>query len=127
MYIITYYRENNKHIITIKLTEDKSYNNGKRVVFVDRFYPSSKRCSHCGYIHKSLTLADRDWTCPECGEHHERDINASINILMEGENIIGCRSAEYTLVESPTVDDRNICFLKSSDSVKQEEESGKTC
>ena len=106
---------------------DKSYNNGKRVVFVDRFYPSSKRCSHCGYIHKGLTLADREWVCPECGEHHERDINASINILMEGERIIGIRDAEYTLVESPTVDDRNIRFLKSSDSMKQEEGYCRSC
>ena len=109
------------------ILEDKSYNNGKRVVFVDRFYPSSKRCSCCGYIHKGLTLRDREWVCPECGEHHDRDINASINILMEGERIIGIRDAEYTLVESPTVDDRNICFLKSSDSVKQEEGYCKSC
>ena len=109
------------------ILEDKSYNNGKRVVFVDRFYPSSKRCSCCGYIHKGLTLRDREWVCPECGEHHERDINASINILMEGERIIGIRDAEYTLVESPTVDDRNKCFLKSSDSVKQEEGYGRSC
>lgn len=108
------------------ILEDKSYNNGKRVVFVDRFYPSSKRCSHCGYIHKGLTLRDREWVCPECGEHHERDINASINILMEGERIIGIRNAEYKLVESPTVDDRNKCFLKSSDSVKQEEGNGRS-
>ena len=41
---------------------------------------------------------------------------------MEGERIIGIRDAEYKLVESPTVDDRNCSFLKSSDSVKQEEE-----
>lgn len=109
------------------ILEDKSYNNGKRVVLVDRFYPSSKRCSHCGYIHKGLTLRDREWVCPECGEHHERDINASINILMEGERIIGIRDAEYKLVESPTVDDRNISFLKSSDSVKQEEEYCRSC
>ena len=109
------------------ILEDKSFNNGKRVVFVDRFYPSSKRCSHCGYKNVGLTLSDREWICPDCGTHHDRDINAAINILMEGERIIGCRSAEYKLVESPTVDDRNISFLKSSDSVKQEEESNKSC
>ena len=109
------------------ILEDKAFNNGKQVVLVDRFYPSSKTCSVCGYKNVDLTLKDRDWTCPECGTHHDRDVNAAINILIEGENIIGCRSAEYTLVENPPVDDRNLCFLKSSDSVKQEEESGKTC
>lgn len=66
---------------------DKSSNNGKKVVFVDRFYPSSKTCHKCGYTNKNLTLNDRQWTCPQCGEHHDRDINAAINILMEGERI----------------------------------------
>ena len=109
------------------ILKDKAFNNGKEVVLVDRFYSSSKTCSVCGYKNVNLTLSDREWICPECGTHHDRDINAAINILMEGERIIGCRSAEYMLVESPTVDDRNISFLKSSDSVKQEEESGRSC
>ena len=109
------------------ILEDKAFNNGKQVIFVDRFYPSSKTCSVCGYKNVDLTLNDREWTCPECGTHHDRDVNAAINILIEGENIIGCRSAEYTLVENPPVDDRNCSFLKSSDSLKQEEEYGRSC
>ena len=109
------------------ILKDKAFNNGKEVVLVDRFYPSSKTCSVCGYKNVGLTLSDREWICPECGTHHDRDVNAAINILMEGERIIGCRTAEYTLVESPTVDDRNISFLKSSDSLKQEEKSGRSC
>lgn len=49
---------------------------------LDRFFPSSKRCSKCGYIHENLTLDIREWICPECGTHHDRDINASTNILI---------------------------------------------
>ena len=87
---------------------DKAFNNGKQVIFVDRFYPSSKTCSVCGYKKYDLKLTDREWICPQCGEHHDRDINAAMNILLEGERIIGVRSTEYTLMENPTVDDRGI-------------------
>ena len=87
---------------------DKAFNNGKQVVFVDRFYPSSKTCSVCGYKKHDLKLSDREWICPQCGEQHDRDINAAMNILLEGERIIGVRSTEYTLIENPTVDDRGI-------------------
>lgn len=68
---------------------DKSVNNGKRVVFVDRFYPSSKTCSCCGYVYRRrLTLKEREWKCPDCGEIHDRDLNAAMNILTEGERIL---------------------------------------
>ena len=67
---------------------DKAINNYKQVVFVDRFYPSSKTCSNCGYKKRDLKLSDRSWTCPECGELHDRDINAAVNILHEGERMI---------------------------------------
>ena len=50
---------------------------------IDRFYPSSKLCD-CGYINKSLTLSDREWVCPECGQIHNRDVHAAINILRRG-------------------------------------------
>ena len=49
---------------------------------LDRLFPSSKRCSKCGYIHENLTLDIREWVCPECSTHHDRDINASTNILI---------------------------------------------
>lgn len=53
-----------------------------KLYFVDRFYPSSKTCSVCGYKKHDLKLSDREWTCPQCGEHHDRDINAAMNILL---------------------------------------------
>ena len=57
---------------------------GKRLVVVDRFYPSSKTCSSCGYLLPSLNLGTRQWTCPACGTRHDRDINAAKNILAAG-------------------------------------------
>ena len=53
---------------------------GKNVVFINRYAPSSKRCSCCGYEYKQLTLNVRKWTCPECKVVHDRDINAAVNI-----------------------------------------------
>ena len=88
---------------------DKANNNFKQVIEVGRYYPSSKTCHKCGYVNKVLTLNDREWTCLVCGEHHDRDLNAAINILLEGERIIGSRTTEFTLVEKPTVDDRTLC------------------
>ena len=57
---------------------------GTEVVKVDRFYPSSKTCSVCQYVNELLSLRDRSWTCPVCGTSHDRDLNASINILRQG-------------------------------------------
>lgn len=53
---------------------------GKNVIFIGRFEPSSKTCSKCGHVNNELTLKDREWVCPICGEHHDRDVNAAINI-----------------------------------------------
>lgn len=57
---------------------------GTKVVKVDRFYPSSKTCSVCQYVNERLSLRDRSWTCPSCGASHDRDLNASVNILRQG-------------------------------------------
>ena len=57
---------------------------GTKVVKVDRFFASSKTCSVCQYVNERLSLRDRSWTCPSCGSSHDRDLNASINILRQG-------------------------------------------
>lgn len=67
---------------------NKALVNDKQVAFVGRFYPSSKTCSVCGYKKQDLTLKDREWTCPNCGTKHNRDINAAVNILLEGRRIL---------------------------------------
>jgi putative transposase len=62
---------------------------GKELVKVNRFYPSSKTCGDCGWINQELKLSDRKWTCKSCGVVHDRDVNASRNILKEGLKIFG--------------------------------------
>ena len=61
-----------------------------------RFYPSSKTCNKCGYIKQDLTLSDREWVCPSCNTLHDRDINASINILLEGKRELSAGTVDYT-------------------------------
>lgn len=106
------------------ILKDKALMNDKYVIEVDRWFPSSKTCSVCGYVYRDLTLDEREWLCPDCGTIHNRDLNAAVNILHEGERIIGCSPAEFTLAENPTMDDRlGDKRLKSSGSLKQETES----
>ncbi|MEA5498245.1 RNA-guided endonuclease InsQ/TnpB family protein [Limnoraphis robusta] len=57
---------------------------GRELIKIDRWFPSSKRCSNCGYIAERMPLNIREWDCPKCNSHHDRDINASINILAAG-------------------------------------------
>jgi putative transposase len=60
---------------------------GRSFVELDRFFPSSKLCSSCGYLLKELALSMREWECPQCGAQHDRDENASINILRAGQHL----------------------------------------
>lgn len=71
-----------------RMLEYKAKWYGRKLVFIDRFYPSSKTCNHCGYINKNLKLSDRQWVCPDCGEIIERDYNAALNIRDEGIRLI---------------------------------------
>jgi len=57
---------------------------GRAVIGIDRWYPSSKRCSDCGHTVAKMALKVRAWTCPECGSIHDRDINAARNVLAAG-------------------------------------------
>ena len=72
----------------ISLLKYKLEQKGKHFVLIDRYFPSSKLCSTCGLKNDDLRLSDREWTCPECTAHHDRDVNASLNIKKEGVKIL---------------------------------------
>ena len=72
------------------MLEYKSEWYGRDCVVINRFFPSSKRCSECGFINRELTLSDRRWVCSDCGTHHDRDINAAKNIEAAGLAVLAC-------------------------------------
>ena len=57
---------------------------GRTLIGIDRWYPSSKRCSDCGHTMTKMPLSIREWICPECGSIHDRDVNAARNVLTAG-------------------------------------------
>jgi len=106
--------------------EYKSKWYGRELIFVSRWFPSSKICCECGWKNNDLTLNDRKFICKECGNVIDRDMNAAINIQREGMRIynttIGQRLSEFTLVDNSTMDDpTGNSLLKSSGWMKQEE------
>ena len=72
----------------IRQLKYKSLRNNRKIIQVGRFFPSSQKCSKCTYQYHDLELSEEEWICPECGKHHDRDLNASINIKNEGLRLI---------------------------------------
>jgi putative transposase len=91
----------------VNMLEYKAERYGRRLVKIDRFYPSTQLCSSCGFQNKNIRgikgLKVREWTCPCCGEVHDRDLNASRNIDKEGLKILNLRDAgDSSLTECQT-------------------------
>jgi putative transposase len=63
---------------------------GRELIIINQWYPSSKTCSSCGSIQTKMPLSVREWTCPDCGSVHDRDINAAKNILAVGTTVSAC-------------------------------------
>ena len=68
----------------LQILEQKCAKHVKKFQKISQWTATTKPCSDCGYRNKSLSLSDRQWRCPECGSHHDRDINAAINIKRAG-------------------------------------------
>ena len=98
--------------------------NDKKVVKVDRFFPSSQTCNVCGHINKETKdLSVREWNCPSCHTHHDRDVNAAINILRVGlKQYTSAGTADYTDGE-----DVRVNLLKDQSSAKSEAHKQSAC
>ena len=77
----------------LTMLEEKAARYGRTFAKVDRWFPSSQLCSACGVKDGPKPLAVREWTCPNCGVHHDRDVNAARNILTEGRKTAAGRAA----------------------------------
>ncbi len=91
----------------IQFLEYKAKLYGRVLIKVDTFYPSSKLCSVCGFKKGDLKLSDREWECPRCGIKHDRDYNATLNLLKEGltrlKRVVGVDCPELMPVEGVTI------------------------
>ena len=76
---------------------------GRVLIKMDTFFPSSKLCSMCGFKKEDLKLSEREWECPECKTKHDRDYNATLNLLKEGlihlKRVVGVDCPELMSVE----------------------------
>ncbi|MFM6357065.1 MAG: zinc ribbon domain-containing protein, partial [Planktothrix sp.] len=94
---------------------------GGKLIEVDRFFPSTKLCHCCQFKNNSLNLSIREWVCPSCQTHHDRDENAARNIREEGIRILSTNTVGHTEMQACGEDVRLVsaCAEKHS-SMKQE-------
>ncbi|MET2716245.1 RNA-guided endonuclease TnpB family protein [Streptomyces harbinensis] len=83
------------------LLEYKAQWYGREVITVDRFFPSSRLCSHCGTLARRMPLHIRTWTCESCDTSHDRDVNAAKNLLAAGRAVSACGAGVRPQRSSP--------------------------
>lgn len=107
----------------VRMLAYKAQWHNRQIVEIGRFYPSSKICHCCGYRMQYMGLEIRNWTCPNCDTPNDRDVNAAINIKNEGLrllDLVGHELPDFKLLENPTMDECSVMNLKSSGSMKKE-------
>lgn len=90
---------------------------GRSVVAIDQFFPSSKRCSGCGFTMQKMSLDVRKWHCPECGADHDRDINAAKNIKAAGLAVLACGESVNQRLRLGSAKQESPSFREGSDNV----------
>lgn len=90
----------NSYGMFLEQLEYKMENKGKKLIKISRWFPSSKKCSSCGFIKKDLDLKTRNWTCPVCNTIHDRDVNAAKNIKTEGKKTIKMSLGERHAIDA---------------------------
>ena len=86
----------------VRMLEYKAEWYGRKVVKLDRWFPSSKTCSSCHHVLESLPLSVREWQCPSCGENHDRDINAALNIKGAAGLAVQACGESHRCIEGPS-------------------------
>lgn len=99
-----------------KMLEYKCQWYNRKLVVIDRWSPTSKKCNCCGHIMKDWNLGIREWDCPNSGTHHDRDINAVKNILDESMKILDTVGT----MDSACGGDSSVVEIQSRSSMKQE-------
>ena len=95
------------HAFHLKL-QHQANKHGKQVVYIDKWAPTSKTCSTCGYVNAALELKTRRWHCTSCDTTHDRDVNAALNILRVGTSTLVESACETQLAEHCTRDTETV-------------------
>lgn len=97
---------------------------GKQVIQISKYAATTKVCSCCGHKTKSIPLSIREWTCPECGTHHDRDVNAARNILLQAVNL--ALGVECPVHSWNDIDDLNIFGVQVNNNMMKRGYENKT-